>query len=104
MLQSVLIGKAVEVYSALGVDESSDYEHVKSAVLEAYELVPEEYRQKFRKYKQFDNQTFVEFSREKEDVFDQWFRSKKLDKNKFNLRQVIVLEEFKDCVPPDLVC
>lgn len=103
MLQSVLIGKAVEVYSALGVAESSDYEHVKSVILRAYELVPEAYRQKFRKYKKFDNQTFVEFSREKEDLIDQWFRSKKLDKSFFsNLRQVILLEEFKDCVPQDL--
>lgn len=30
-----------------------------------------------------DNQTFVEFSREKEDLFDQWFKSKKLDKTFF---------------------
>lgn len=35
-------------------------------------------------------------------MFDQWFRTKKLDKKKINLRQVILLEEFKDCVPPDL--
>lgn len=66
MLQSVLTGKAAEVYSALGVVEISDNEHVKFVILRAYELVPEAYRQKFRKYKKFDNQTFVEFSREKE--------------------------------------
>lgn len=35
-------------------------------------------------------------------MFDQWFRSKKLDKTFSNLRQVILLEEFKDCVPQDL--
>lgn len=62
MLQSVLTGKAAEVYSALGVTESSDYDHVKSVISKEYELVPEAYRQKFRKYKKFDNQTFVEFS------------------------------------------
>lgn len=62
MLQSVLTGKAAEVYSSLGVTESSDYDHVKSFILKEYELVPEAYRQKFRKYKKIDNQTFVEFS------------------------------------------
>lgn len=62
MLQSILTCKTAEVYSALGIAESSDYEHVKS------ELVPEVYRQKFRKYKKFDNQ------RQKEDLFDQWIR------------------------------
>ena len=81
LLQSVLVGKAAEVYSALSVAESSDYDKVKAAILQAYELVPEAYRQKFRNYKKFDNQTFVEFAREKEDLFDQWFRSRKLEKN-----------------------
>lgn len=62
MLRSVLTGKASEVYSAHGIAESSDYKHVKSVILMAYELVPEADRQKFRKYKKFDNQTCVEFS------------------------------------------
>lgn len=57
MLQSLLTGKAAEVYSALGEAESSDYEQVKSVILRAYELEPEAYRQKFRRYKKFDNQT-----------------------------------------------
>ena len=47
LLQSSLVGKAREVYSALSVDDSSQYEIVKNAILRAYELVPEAYRQKF---------------------------------------------------------
>lgn len=39
---------------------------------------------------------------EKEDLFDQWFRSKKLEKAFSTLRRVILLEEFKDRVPQDL--
>jgi len=37
----VLTGKAREVYSALSVEQSSHYDAVKSAILKAYELVPE---------------------------------------------------------------
>lgn len=48
MLRSVLTCKAAEIYSALSVAESSDYEHDKSVILRAYELIPEAYRQKFR--------------------------------------------------------
>ena len=44
LLQSSLVGKAREVYSALSVDESSQYETVKNTILKAYELVPEAYR------------------------------------------------------------
>ena len=50
LLQSVLVGKAQEIYGSLSVEQSSNYEHVKEAILKAYELVPEAYRQKFRNY------------------------------------------------------
>ena len=46
LLQIVLVGKAQEIYGSLSVEQSSDYEHVKEAILKAYELVPEAYRQK----------------------------------------------------------
>ena len=50
LLQSVLIGKAREIYSMMSVEQSSQYEIVKKAILKAYELVPEAYRQNFRNY------------------------------------------------------
>ena len=45
LLQRVLEGKAQEIYGSLSVEQSSNYEHVKEAILKAYELVPEAYRQ-----------------------------------------------------------
>lgn len=48
LLQCVFTGKAQDAYSSLSSELSLDYEHVKKAVLRAYELVPEAYRQKFR--------------------------------------------------------
>ena len=47
LLQSKLVGKAKEAYSVPSIEESCQYEVVKVAVLKAYELVPEAYRQKF---------------------------------------------------------
>ena len=47
LLQSSLVGKAREIYSALSIEESCQYKVVKAAVLKVYELVPEAYRQKF---------------------------------------------------------
>ncbi len=67
LLQCVLVGKAREAYSSLSVEESLDYEKVKTAVLRIYELVPEAYRQKFRNHKKTD-ETYVEFVREKVNV------------------------------------
>ena len=39
LLQSGLVGKARAVYSALSVEESSQYDTVKMSILKAYELV-----------------------------------------------------------------
>ena len=64
LLQSVLVGKAQEIYGSLSVEQSFNYEHVKEAILKAYELVPEAYRQKFRNYLKYDSKTHVEFARE----------------------------------------
>ena len=44
LLQSVLIGKAREIYTHLGVEQSRHYETVKELILKGYELVPEAYR------------------------------------------------------------
>jgi len=80
LLQSVLVGKAREVYSALSLDQSSEYEVVKTSVLNAYELVPEAYRQKFRESRKDEAQTYV-FAREKERLFDRWCASMEIGKD-----------------------
>ena len=48
LLHPQLKGKALNVFSALSIEECFDYEIVKKALLTAYERVPEFYRRKFR--------------------------------------------------------
>ena len=95
LLQSVLIGKAREVYSALSVD----YEVVKREILKAYELVPEAYRQQFHESKCKEGQTYMEFARQKEALFNRWCTSQQVGNSFDKLKQLILLEEFKSCVP-----
>ena len=102
LLQSVLIGRAREIYIQLGVEQSQHYETVKELILKGYELVPEAYRQKFRNCKKDSNQTHVEFARNKEQLFDRWCCSKKIDKNYDKLRQLMLVEEFKRCIQSDV--
>jgi len=80
------------------MEQSGDYEIVKSAILHAYELAPEAYRQKFRSHFKAEKCTYLEFAREKENLFDRWCTSVKVT-NKEELRELILLEEFKSCVP-----
>ena len=102
LLQSVLIGKAREIYTQLGVEQSHHYETVKELILKGYELVPEAYRQKFRNCKKDSNQTHVEFARNKEQLFDRWCCSKKIDQNYDKLRHLVLVEEFKRCIQSDV--
>ena len=102
LLQSVLVGKAQEIYGSLSVEQSSNYDHVKEAILKAYELVPEVYRQKFRNYLKYDSKTHVEFAREKENFFNRWCHSKEIGQDFKKLKQMVLLEEFKDKVRPDI--
>ena len=98
-----MIGKARETYTQLGVEQSHHYETVKEElILKGYELVPEAYRQKFRNCKKDSNQTHVEFARNKEQLFDRWCCSKKIDQNYDKLRQLMLVEEFKRCIQSDV--
>ena len=47
LLQSVLVGKAREIYIQLDVEQAANY-NVEELILKGYELVPEAYHQKFR--------------------------------------------------------
>ena len=102
LLQSVLVGKAHEIYGSLSVEQSSNYEHVKEAILKAYELVPEAYRQKFRNYLKYNSKIHVEFAREKENLFNRCCHSREIGQDFKKLKQMVLLEEFKDKVRPDI--
>ncbi|CAI5639672.1 unnamed protein product [Oreochromis niloticus] len=102
LLQCKLVGRAQEVCASLSIADSLDYEVVKATILRAYELVPEAYRQKFRACSKSDRQTFVEFAREKAVLFDKWLAASKV-KNFTELKELILLEEFKTCLPESIV-
>ncbi len=102
LLQWRLTGKAQDVCASLSLEDSLNYDMVKTEILRAYKLVPEAYRQRFRNHKQNSSQTFVEFAREKGVLFDKWCISSKVTDFK-TLRELIILEEFKNCAPERVV-
>ncbi|KAI2645228.1 Retrovirus-related Pol polyprotein [Labeo rohita] len=102
LLQCKLLGKAQEVCSALTLEQSLDYDAIKAAVLRAYELVPEAYRQKFRRHVKIPSQTFVEFAREKTTLFEKWCNASKVTTFE-QLKELILVEEFKNCISEKIV-
>ena len=102
LLQCKLSGKAQEVCASLTLDQSLDYETVKKSILRAYELVPEAYRQKFRSTEKPADQSFVEFAQLKTVLFNKWCTASKVADFE-QLRELILLEEFKKCIPERIV-
>ena len=99
LLQKAFVGKAREIFAQLSVEQSQKYDYVKDVVLRGYQLNPEAYRQKFRNCQRDNSQTFVEFARVKEQLFDRWCHSKKVNKDFEKIRQLILIEEFKRRIP-----
>ena len=86
LLQSVVIGKAREIYTQLSIEQSSDYDKVKELILKAYEL---------KELQKENDQTHVVFARTKEQLFDSWCSSKKIGSDYPKLRQLTLVEDLK---------
>lgn len=65
-------------------------------------LVPEAYRQRFRNSEKTANQTYVEFVRDKSVLFDKWCQAFNV-KSVAEMRELILLEEYKKCLPERIV-
>lgn len=102
LLQCKLVGKAQEACSTLSLEDSLVYENVKAAILRVYELVPEAYRQRFRNLKKVPAQTYADFAREKGVLFHRWCTACKAD-NLTAVRKLMLLEEFKNCLPEPFI-
>ena len=50
----------------------------------------------------YDSKTHVEFAREKDTLFNRWCHSKEVGQGFEKLKQMVLLEEFKDKVRPDI--
>ena len=75
---------------------------VKELILKGYELVPEAYRQKFRNLTKPSSKTFIEFAQEKAQLFDRWCTSENINSKYDSLRELILMEEFKNCLHNDI--
>ena len=96
LLKPKLVGKAVEVCD--GIQDNTNYVQVKEAILAAYSISTEGYRQAFRNLSKSHSQTYAEFAGEKLRALHRWLKSASV--TTFDqLVNLISLEEFKRKVP-----
>ena len=99
LVDSVFVGRAQEVFSAIDVTCVNDYDYVKKAVLNVYKKVPEAYRQEFRDYRRASKQSYVEFIRQKQLLSRKWVESELLIFDYESLLELFILEDVKNNMP-----
>ncbi|XP_047469165.1 uncharacterized protein LOC125025237 [Penaeus chinensis] len=101
IIQTAFTGQAKRVFTNLPKEICKDYDAVKNIILQAYDLVPEAYRQKFRNLRKLESQTYIEYAAEKERLLQRWLRSRNVQ-TFTDLKELILLEEFKRSVSVDI--
>ena len=102
LLQTALTGKAQKAYTTLSAEDFKNYDTVKKTILQSFELVPEAYRQKFRNQRKSENQSFMEFVKEKEWLMNKWYAAKMIGEDVEKLKQLILIEEISNWVPEEM--
>lgn len=98
LMQCRLIGKAQEACSSLSLEDGLVYEKVKNTIFHVYELLLEAYRQRFRNLKKNSDQTQLcklSTNGRKELPFPWQNQPDSLS----SVRDLMLVEEFKNCVP-----
>ncbi|XP_064118979.1 uncharacterized protein LOC135223988 [Macrobrachium nipponense] len=96
LLKPKLSGKAAKVVRHL--DDTNDYKQVKKAILDAFSITEEGYRQAFRNLCKSNSQTFLEFASDKLRAFKKWLKCAEVTSFE-ELINLMVLEEFKRKLP-----
>ncbi|XP_076032979.1 uncharacterized protein LOC143020443 [Oratosquilla oratoria] len=102
MVYGALSGKALDTFIALSESQSSDYYVLKYNILQAYQLVPEAYRQQFRKCRKSNQETYVEYFQRKLRLFTQWVESEEAHVDLEKLKGLILMEDIRNNIPPDV--
>ena len=97
ILQQNLRGKALKAYMALSEQDAADYSKVKKQVLQAYSLVPEAYRQEFRRMRKLPEGSHLDLARRKREALVRWLRAKEVSTFE-ELVELILVEEFNQVV------
>ena len=102
ILHPLLTGKAQQAFDKLTIDEIGNYDMLKRMILQAYELVPEAYRKRFRTCTKRPMDNYTDFAQFLEQSLLKWLNSILNNMNYDRLLQVILLEQFYDRVSDDL--
>ena len=93
-LSTLLTGKAIEVYSRLGVAEAFDYDCLKEAILKRYQLTEEGFKHKFQSSKPEIGETPSQFISRLSSYLNRWLELSKVEKSYKGIFDHVIKEQF----------
>ena len=93
-LNTLLTGKAREVYCRLPLALANDYRYLKKALLAKYQLTVDDYRRKFFSVKQVNGESCTNLCGDLEFNLDQWLELSNVEKTFEGLRELLLREQF----------
>ncbi|XP_034565105.1 uncharacterized protein LOC117830889 isoform X2 [Notolabrus celidotus] len=96
----LLTGKARGAYVHMDIDDSLDYDLVKSAVFAKYDINPETYRQKFRSLEVDLEESPKELYARLKELYGKWIQPK--GKTIQEIGEIIILEQYLRMLSPEL--
>ncbi|XP_070203511.1 uncharacterized protein [Littorina saxatilis] len=97
-----LKGKARVIYSKLSAEDADDYETVKHALYEGFQLTSKDYRKKFRNLKKAQGDTYKEHFVKLDRYMNKWIELAKCGNEVDDLKDLILREQILETVPPEL--
>lgn len=94
--------KSLRALNRLRPEQVSDYDALKKAIVDEYELVPEAYRNRFRSCVKRQGDSFSDFNQFMCNQFERWIASVEATNNLDVLKNVICMEQFMSKCPDDI--
>ena len=101
-LSSLLTGKALTVYSTIPTEDAHNYETLKTAILKAYHLTQDGYRQKFKTSRPEGSETATQYLDRITDYLQKWLNLAHVPKTYEGIVDFLAIDQFLQSLPKDM--
>ena len=101
-LSALLKGRALEVFVRLSKDDQSDYEQIRDALLNNFNLTERQFKRKFRESRPEKSETFRQFSSRMASYLEKWLAMPKVEKTFEAVCDFLARDQFLEIANQDM--
>ena len=101
-LSALLKGRALEVFVRLSKDDQSDYEQIREALLNNFNLTERQFKRKFRESRPEKSETFRQFSSRMASYLERWLAMAKVEKTFEAVCDFLARDQFLEIANQDM--